>query len=79
MKFLHWDIQAGPDNVVQVELGHCGLQGGCHCQSPAARAIASMPNPPIRWRTLLAGCRLRSWRRKMGIRGRELRYDANRG
>jgi hypothetical protein len=22
MRFLHWDIQAGPDNVVQVELDH---------------------------------------------------------
>ncbi len=59
---------------------HCGLKVGRHCQSPAPPAFASMPNPTNRWcATLLAGCRLRSWRRKMGIRGREMRYDANRG
>src|SRR5688500_6784988 len=40
-------------------VGHRRLKSGWHRQAPAPPVLASMPDPPIRWRTtLLAGCRL---------------------
>lgn len=46
-------------------VGHRGLKSSWHRQAPAPPVHASMPDPPIRRRsTLLAGCRLRSIRRR---------------